>query len=85
MTSGTAGGLSGLPVKIAAKTGTAELGSGKFVNSWLIAFWPYENPRFSISIVLEKGDASNLIGGVFAMKQLVEWMFVHTPEYLTQQ
>ena len=82
---GTAQGLSGLPVNIAAKTGTAELGSGKsFVNSWLIGFWPYEEPRFAFSIVLERGSASNLIGGVFAMRQFAEWMVVHTPEYLTQ-
>lgn len=80
---GTASALGGLPVKIGAKTGTAELGSGKFVNSWLVAFWPFEKPRYAISIVLEKGNSSNLIGGVFAMKELIEWMFIHTPEYLS--
>lgn len=82
---GTAQGLSGLSVDIAAKTGTAELGSEKsFVNSWIIGFWPYENPRFAFSIVLERGSVSNLIGGVFATRQLMEWMIVHTPEYLTR-
>ena len=80
---GTAQGLRGLPVKVAAKTGTAELGSGIFVNSWLIAFWPYENPRFSISIVLERGRASNLIGGVYAGRELLDWMSIHKPNYLT--
>ncbi len=84
-TIGTASGLGDLPVHIAAKTGTAELGTQKsFVNSWIIGFWPYENPRFAISIVFEKGSASNLIGGVYATRQLLEWMLVHTPEYLTQ-
>ncbi len=80
---GTAQGLSGLPVNIAAKTGTAELGTAKkFVNSWSIAFWPYENPRYAISIVLEKGSASNLIGSVYAMRQFMEWVSVNAKEYL---
>ncbi|MBU1091975.1 hypothetical protein KKA27_03905 [Patescibacteria group bacterium] len=81
--SGTAGALSDLPVNIAAKTGTAELGTDKnFVNSWLIAFWPYENPQFAMSIVLERGSSSNLIGGVFVARQLIEWMAKNAPEYL---
>jgi penicillin-binding protein 2 len=71
---GTAKALGGLPVEIAAKTGTAELAKGKFVNSWLIAFWPYKNPRFSAAIVLEKGSASNLIGGVSVFHQLISWI-----------
>jgi penicillin-binding protein 2 len=84
---GTAQGLSGLSLDIGAKTGTAELESeaNKFVNSWLIAFLPYENPRIALSIVLEKGRASNLIGGVYVGRQLLEWMFIHTPEYLTSE
>jgi penicillin-binding protein 2 len=80
---GTAKGLGGLPVKIAAKTGTAELGMEKSsVNSWIEGFWPYEDPRFAFSIVFEKGDPHNLIGGVYAARQLIEWMLIHTPEYL---
>jgi penicillin-binding protein 2 len=81
---GTAQGLAGLGVKIAAKTGTAELESeaNKFVNSWIIGFLPYENPKISFSILLEKGRATNLVGGVFAARQLLEWMLIHTPRYL---
>ena len=81
---GTAQGLNGLGVTIAAKTGTAEMesGAGKFVNSWIIGFFPYEKPRFAFSIILEKGPATNLVGGVFASRQIFEWMLNHTPEYL---
>jgi len=78
---GTAKFLGGLPIQMAAKTGTAELGSGKFVNSWVIGFWPYDEPRFAFSVVLEKGKATNLIGGVFVIKELMDWMVIHTPEY----
>lgn len=82
---GTAQGLSGLGVAIAAKTGTAELESqeNKFVNSWIIGFAPYEKPKIVFSIVLEKGRVSNLIGGVFAARRLFEWILVHKPEYLS--
>lgn len=82
---GTGQGLGGLGVEVAAKTGTAELESvaNKYVNSWLIGFLPYENPRIAFSILLEKGRASNLIGGVYAGRQLLEWMLIHTPGYLT--
>jgi penicillin-binding protein 2 len=83
---GTAQGLGGLGVNVAAKTGTAELESeaNKFINSWLIVFLPYENPRIVFSILLEKGKASNLVGGVYAGRQLLEWMLIHTPEYLSR-
>ena len=82
---GTAKGLSDLGVEIAAKTGTAELESdaNKFVNSWIIGFLPYQKPRIAFSILLEKGRATNLVGGVYVAHQLFEWMLIHTPEYLT--
>ncbi|MBI1975778.1 MAG: hypothetical protein HYS59_02170 [Candidatus Vogelbacteria bacterium] len=80
---GTASGFSGLGVQVAAKTGTAELGESKQrVNSWVIGYFPYESPRYAFAVVMEKGSRSNTIGGVYAMRQLLEWMQVHTPEYL---
>ncbi len=80
---GTAKGLGGLPVKVGAKTGTAELGaSKKFVNSWIVGFWPYEKPKYAISVVLEKGPVSNLIGGVYVFRQFLEWMVLNAPEYV---
>lgn len=79
---GTAVGLSGLKFNIAGKTGTSEIGSGKFVNSWFIGFFPYENPKFAIAVVLEKGPADNLIGATFVTRQILEWFFIHKSEYL---
>lgn len=80
---GTAAGLNTPSVKIAAKTGTAELGVSKEkVNSWVTGFFPYDTPRYSFVVVMEKGPRSNTIGGVFVMRQLFDWMKIHTPEYL---
>jgi penicillin-binding protein 2 len=83
---GTAQALNVGYTEVAAKTGTAELeyGPEKFVNSWLIAFFPYKNPKIALSIVLERGNPSNLIGGVFVARRLLDWMIIHTPEYLSR-
>lgn len=83
VTSGTAKGLNVSYVEVSAKTGTAEVGiSKKQVNSWIVGYFPYENPKYSFSIVMEKGPRENTIGGLFVMRQLLDWMAVNTPEYL---
>ena len=83
VTDGTAKGLNIPQVKVAAKTGTAEVGiSKKLVNSWIVGFFPYENPKYAFTVVMEKGPRHNTIGGLFVMRQLLEWMSVNTPEYL---
>jgi len=69
-------------VKIASKSGTAELGVTKEkVNSWMIGYFPYDNPKYAFAIVMEKGEVHNLIGAGVAFRELVDWMNIHTPEY----
>jgi penicillin-binding protein 2 len=80
---GTAAGLNTASVDVAGKTGTAELGTKKqFVNSWVIGFFPYENPKYAFAVVMEKGPVTNLLGGTYVMRQLLDWMSIYTPEYL---
>ncbi len=80
---GTSKGLNIPQVAIAAKTGTAELGTyKKFVNSWVIGFLPYDMPGVAFAAIMEKGPYTNTIGALFVMRQLFEWMAVNTPEYL---
>lgn len=79
---GTAQGLNVPYVSVAAKTGTAEVGiSKKRVNSWVTGFFPYENPQFAFAVVMERGPSKNLIGGLFVMRQMLDWMSENTPEY----
>lgn len=79
---GTAQGLSYPDLKIAAKTGTAEVGGKKnFSHSWIVGFYPYENPKYAFATVLEKGPAGNTIGAPFAMKQFFDWLKLYHPEY----
>lgn len=80
---GTASGLNIPTVKIAAKTGTAELGSKKqFVNSWVIGFFPYGAPRYAFAVVMERGPHNNTVGALYVMRQFMEWLSLNTPEYL---
>lgn len=80
---GTAVGLSFDDLKIGAKTGTAELGSRKqFINAWVIGFFPYDNPKYAFALIMEKGPVHASLGGVYPMRQILEWMRVYTPEYL---
>lgn len=69
-------------VHVAAKTGTAQIGISKNkVNSWIIGFFPYENPKYAFSIMMEAGPASGGIGASSIMRQLLDWMSINTPEY----
>lgn len=84
VTAGTAQGLSKPEVSVAAKTGTAELGAEKkFVNSWIVGFFPYEEPRYAFAVLMERGPEENLVGGLYVMRRLLDWMVEHTPEYLS--
>ena len=83
VTDGTAKGLYIPQVKVAAKTGTAQLGTTKtYVNSLVVGFFPYDNPKYAFAVIMEKGKQSNTIGALFVMRQLFEWMAENTPEYL---
>ena len=62
-------------VKVAGKSGTAELGVSKeLVNSWISGYFPYERPRYAFVVMMEKGSRHNLTGAVFAMRETLEWM-----------
>lgn len=82
VTDGTAKALLMSNVAMAGKTGTAELGVSKQnVNSWIIGFWPYENPRYAFATVMEHGPVTNLVGSASVMRRLFDWMSIHTPHY----
>ena len=73
-------------VRVAAKTGTAQIGvHNEFVNSWMIGFFPYERPRYAFAIVLERGPSGTLMGAPAATGSFFSWMHEHAPEYLTEK
>jgi penicillin-binding protein 2 len=81
--SGTASGLNVDYVDVAAKTGTAELGVSKDrVNSWVTGFFPYDEPKYAFTVLMESGPRENTLGGVYVMRQFFDWMYWEAPEYL---
>jgi len=77
---GTASGLNVDYVEIGAKTGTAEIGK-IYLNSWVMGFFPYENPKYAFIVLMERGPRSNSVGGVSVMRQLLDWMYWNKSEY----
>ncbi|HEY1155023.1 MAG TPA: penicillin-binding transpeptidase domain-containing protein, partial [Arthrobacter sp.] len=55
VTDGIAKGAAVPGVQVAGKTGTAELGNGTN-NSWFTGFAPADNPKVSVTIVMEGVD-----------------------------
>jgi penicillin-binding protein 2 len=82
VTSGTASALNVPYVQVAVKTGTAQLGVAKNkVNSWVMGFLPYENPKYVFVIMMEAGPSTNGVGASSIMRELLDWMSINTPEY----
>ena len=82
VTYGTAVALNVPYVQVAAKTGTAQLGALKNrVNSSVIGFFPYENPKYAFTIMMESGPTTSGVNASSVMRELLDWMSVNTPEY----
>ena len=78
---GTAAALNVSGVTVGGKTGTAEVGARKeFVNSVVVGFFPYENPKFSFAIVMERAKAGTPTGAPAVMKNVFEWLVENKPE-----
>ena len=53
VTSGSATGwLDGLPIEVAAKTGTSQTARENYYHNWVVAFAPYEKPQIVLAIVI---------------------------------
>lgn len=82
VTEGTATALNLANVKVAAKSGTAQIGYGNTnTNSWIVGFFPYENPRYSFAILMERGPKAASGNATRVMSEVVDYMSVYTPEY----
>ena len=83
VTQGTSGAINFPFVKVASKTGTAQIGVNKDeVNSWVVGFWPYENPKYAYVVVMERGSKGNQFGAVLVMREFLDWVNIYAPEYL---
>ena len=83
VTEGTATALNLPSVKVAAKSGTAQVGLGNTnTNSWIVGFFPYENPKYAFAVLMERGPKAASGNATRVMSEVVDYMSVYAPEYL---
>ena len=76
---GSAQSFAALPVAVAAKTGTAQWNNNKSPHAWFTAFFPYDEPRFVITVLVEEGEEGSRVAAPVA-RDLIWWMSQHNPE-----
>ena len=72
--SGSAGLLSDLPVKVAGKTGTAQVAGQNQPNAWFVSFAPYDDPKIVLVILIENGGEGSAVAVPLA-KEIYNWYF----------
>lgn len=66
--------LNSLPVKSAAKTGTAQTGVKEHYHNWVTVFAPYENPEIVLVIMIEYVEGDQVVVLPVA-KEILNWYF----------
>jgi penicillin-binding protein 2 len=61
------------PVKVAAKTGTAQIGEAVTNNGVFVCYAPYDDPEIAVAVVVEKGYAGSAIGSI--AKDVLDYYF----------
>jgi penicillin-binding protein 2 len=77
VTYGSAVLLNDLPVKAAAKTGTAEIWKKgeKLYTTWITVFAPYDDPQIVLTIMMEDVKDLSTLTVLPAAKEVLEWYF----------
>lgn len=82
VTEGTCRALYSPHIEVAAKSGTAQVGLGNTnTNSWIVGFFPYENPKYSFALVMERGPKEASGNSTRVMREVIDFMSIYTPEY----
>lgn len=61
------------PVKVAAKTGTAQLGEDVTNNGIFMCYAPYDDPEIAVAVVIEHGGAGSAVVGI--ARDVMEYYF----------
>lgn len=83
VTRALAGALNLPYISVAAKTGTAQTGTrNQYDNSWVIGFFPYENPQYAFAVVLERGPEGSGSQAVNVMRELFDSLHLENSPYV---
>lgn len=70
-------------LSVAAKTGTAQTGThNQYDNSWLVGFFPYDNPQYAFAVVLERGPEGAGEQAVNVMQQFFDSLYAENSPYV---
>lgn len=76
VTEGSGRALSTLPVAVAGKTGTAQIGGTQDTHAWFTSFGPYDQPNLVVTVLLERAGEGDDEAAPFA-KKIWEWWGQH--------
>lgn len=83
VTEALAGALNLPYVSVAAKTGTAQTGTrNQYDNSWVVGFFPYEDPQYAFAVVLERGPEGSGSQAVNVMRELFDSLYLENSPYV---
>ncbi len=68
---GTANAMAALPVKVAGKTGTAQVPRGQ-THAWFVGYFPYDKPKYAVCVFLEHGGPGH--AAAVTAQQIIENM-----------
>lgn len=83
VTDGIAGMLNFPYVTVAGKTGTAQVGvRNERDNSNIEVFFPYENPKYVLVVMMEKAPPPITRGATNVSAEFIQWLYTNAPQYL---
>jgi penicillin-binding protein 2 len=83
VTDGTATIINIPQMSVAAKTGTAQTGVGNSrINSWVVGFFPYENPRYAFTVLMEGAPYTANQSASFVIRDFLQILSMEHPEVL---
>ena len=69
---GSARSLSTLPIAVAGKTGTAQVGNAGDFHAWFTSFGPYESPEIVVTVLVEEGGEGSAVATPIA-REIYRW------------
>lgn len=76
VTDGSGRRLASLPIALAGKTGTAQIGGDEKTHAWFTSFGPYEDPDLVVTVLLEEAGEGDKVAVPFAEK-VWQWWIEH--------
>lgn len=70
-------------IQLAVKTGTAQLGThNQWVNSWIVGYWPANDPQYAFAVVLERGPSTESHNAEASIIPFFQWLIANKPQYV---